>query len=380
MLGSGNGLRNGILIGFNGSATNSFFLWTQKVSKPYKGMKPGRNFNYNNSDTQALQKLASLEVVAPMNQLGGHDGQNNVVRGLKTAVFSVMGVFPVMRSIESIKIKEGRFLNDLDIKDHRKNCVIGKRVAEMLYKPNEKIIGSYIRISGVYFMVVGVTTPAGSGDQAREQAEKIHLPFTTFQKAFNFGDIVGWFAIKSAKNVPASVAEEEAMALLRERHKIAPDDKMAIGHWNMEKQYNKLTGLFSGIRILVWVVGTGTLLAGIIGVSNIMLIVVKERTKEIGVKRALGATPMAVLFQIILESVFLTAIAGYLGLVCGVGLLEVINKVMPKDENSMFQNPEIDLNIALIALTILIVAGGLAGLIPGKRAINISPVEALRAE
>jgi putative ABC transport system permease protein len=380
MIGSGNGLRNGILNGFNGTATNSFFCWAQRTSKPYKGMKPARSFNFNNSDYIALKQLPELDIVAPMNRLGGYGSSNNVVRGLKTGNFTVSGVYPEVSKIETVKIKEGRNLNQNDLTQKRKVCVIGKRVKELLFNKGETALGDYIRINGVYFRVIGVSEPAASGDNGREQAESVNVPFSTFQQAFNFGDVVGWFAVTAKKGVPATEAEEKAIALLRERHKIAPDDLLAIGHWNMEKEFNKLNGLFSGIELLVWIVGTGTLIAGIIGVSNIMLIIVKERTKEIGIKRAIGAPPSAIVSQIILESVFLTAIAGYIGMVSSVVLLEVVNKVIPVDENSMFLNPGVDVSVAFTALTILIVAGALAGLIPARKAIAISPVEALRAD
>jgi putative ABC transport system permease protein len=378
MIGSGNGLSNGILKDFAGTATNSFFCWAQKTSKPYKGMKPGRNFNFNNDDTKALKQLPELAVVAPMNQLGNYEGTNNVVRGLKNGGFEVSGVYPELRKIEATNIKAGRFLNQNDIDDKRKVAVIGKRVQEILFEKNENPIGEYIRVQGVYFRVVGVTEPASGGERGREAGEKVQIPFTTFQQAFNYGDIVGWYAIMASKGVPATKAEDMALALLRERHKVAPDDAIAIGHWNMEKEFNKLNGLFAGISGLVWIVGTGTLLAGIIGVSNIMLIVVKERTKEIGIRRAIGAPPGHIVRQLILESVFLTTIAGYVGLILSIALMEGVSSMLASDDSSMFTNPTIDLNVALTALAILIGAGALAGLIPARKAIAIPPVEALR--
>jgi putative ABC transport system permease protein len=304
MLGSGNGLRNGVLKEFAGTATNSFFVWAQQTTKAYKGMKPNRGFNYNVGDAEALKQLPELDVVSPLNQLGGHNGASNVIRGLKTAACEIQACYPNITGISDIKLGKGRFINELDIKEKRKICVIGPRVAELLFKPNENVIGEYIRV-GVYFKVVGLTAPTAGGNEGREQAQRINVPFTTFQNAFNYGDIVGWFAIKSRDGIPAEESEKKVMALLKERHKIAPDDMKAIGHWNMEVEYNKLNGLFTGISILVWIVGIGTLLAGVIGISNIMLIVVKERTKEIGVKRALGAVPLQIIGQIMTESVFL---------------------------------------------------------------------------
>jgi putative ABC transport system permease protein len=379
MLGSGNGLSNGILNDFSGTATNSFYVWTQQTNKAYKGMKPGRFFNYNLADVEALKQIPELAVVSPMNQLGGYEQANNVVRGLKTAACEVNANYPNCTDISPVKLAKGRFINDLDIQEKRKVCVIGPRVRELLYKKGEEVIGTYIRISGVYFKVVGLTHISKSGGEGREESQRINVPFTTFTKAFNYGDIVGWFAIKSQDNVPARDAEKKVMAILKERHKIAPDDQKAIGHWNMETEYLKLQGLFTGISWLIWIVGTGTLIAGVIGISNIMLIVVKERTKEIGVKRALGAVPIQIITQIMTEAVFLTAISGYFGLIAGIGLLELLDNMIGHG-GGMFMNPTVDLTIAIKALVILIACGALAGLIPANKAISIKPVEALRGE
>lgn len=379
MLGSGNGLRNGIMKDFGGTATNSFYIWAQTTTKAYMGMKPGRNFNYNLEDLEALKQIPELEVVSPMNQLGGYEGANNVVRGLKSVAAEIQGNLPNTTEIAQVKIAQGRFINNNDVIEKRKICVIGPRVAETLYKKNEPIIGTYIRVNGVYFKVIGVTTIAAGGDEGRQQAQRVNVPFSTFQNAFNFGDIVGWFAIKSKENSSAEISEAKVMEILKARHKIAPDDLKAIGHFNLEVEYNKLKGLFIGIQALIWFVGIGTLLAGVIGISNIMLIVVKERTKEIGVKRALGAVPSQIIGQIVIESVFLTSIAGYFGLISGIFLLEGLNSAIG-NSGEMFTNPTVDINVALIALSILIVSGAIAGLIPASKAIAIKPVEALRSE
>ena len=239
-----------------------------------------------------------------MNQLGGYEGANNVVRGLKSVAAEIQGNLPNTTEIAQVKIAQGRFINNNDVIEKRKICIIGPRIAETLYKKNEPIIGTYIRVNGVYFKVIGVTTIAAGGDEGRQQAQRINVPFSTFQNAFNFGEIVGWFAIKSKDNSSAEVSEKKVMEILKARHKIAPDDLKAIGHFNLEVEYNKLKGLFFGIQGLIWFVGIGTLLAGVIGISNIMLIVVKERTKEIGVKRALGAVPSQIIGQIVIEYVF----------------------------------------------------------------------------
>jgi putative ABC transport system permease protein len=379
MLGAGNGLKNGIMSDFSGVATNSFFIWTQKTAKAYKGMKPGRSFNYNNSDFYAISKIPEVDIVCPLNQLGGHNESINVDRGIKSGNFEVLGTYPSYTKIEQVRISDGRFINELDVLEKRKVCVIGEQVIKTLFKSNEKPIGQFIRINGVYFMVIGVSATTGNGDQARSQSQRISLPFSTFQNAFNYINVIGWFAISSKSNTPASVTEEKTIALIKERHKIAPEDNMAIGHWNMEVQFNKLNGLFDGINFLVWFVGLGTLIAGVIGISNIMLIIVKERTKEIGIKRALGATPINIIGQIMLESIFLTAIAGLIGLWISILLLELINSLLGTSL-PMFKNPTINIIVALKALVFLVCSGALAGLIPARKASLVSPVEALRSE
>lgn len=379
MLGSGKGLQNGAMSDFAGTATNSFYVWAQRTSKPYMGMQPGRNFNYNNDDGEALKSIPELAVVSPRNQLGGYRNVNTVMRGKKTGAFNIMGDYPQYNLIEPRNIINGRFINELDIKEKRKVVVIGTKVKDILFEKDEDAISKYISINGVYFKVIGVFSPTSSGEQNDEEGKTMHLPFSTFQHVFNYGNVVGFFAITSKENIPASKAEEKVLALLKSRHKIAPEDRQAIGHWNLEKQFKKVQGLFTGISVLVWVVGIGTLLAGVIGVSNIMLIVVKERTKEIGVRRALGAPPVSIISQIILESIFLTSFAGYFGLVAGVGLLELVSSAVG-DSGGMFRNPEVDFNVAMKALMILVIAGALAGFMPARRAVSVSTVDALRSE
>ena len=375
MLGCGNGLRHGIMGGFGGLSTNSFFLWTQPTTKPYKGLKSGRTFLYDDADVEALKKIPEMAVVCPQAKLSF-----NVVRGLKTGTFDVMGQYPEIADIQKVNVTKGRFLNQKDIDDKRKICVIGTRIREVFFKKDENPIGKYIRVNGVYFMVVGLTIPSQGGNDGREQAQTIFTPFTTFQKAFNCTNKVGWFAVKAKDNITPEEGEAKAIAVLKERHKVAPDDKVAIGHWNMGVEFGKLNGLFNGIEILIWVVGIGTLLAGVIGISNIMLIVVKERTKEIGVKRALGATPANVVIQILLEALLITAIAGYAGLTAGIYCLEGLNAVIGSEQGSMFTNPTVDISIAMKALSVIIFGGLIAGFIPARRAVSIHPVEALRTE
>jgi putative ABC transport system permease protein len=230
--------------------------------------------------------------------------------------------------------------------------------------------------------VVGVFRSKRTGEQANQENQNIYMPFTTLQKTYNYGNMVGFFAITSKDGIPVSVVEDKAIDILKRRHGIAPEDISAIGHFNLENEYRKMRGLFSGIRWLVWIVGTGTLLAGIIGVSNIMLVVVKERTREIGIQRALGATPANIIGQIITESVVLTTFAGYFGLVVGVGLLELISYLLESSgaNSEMFLHPGVNFQVAVTALSILVVAGALAGFIPARRAISVKPIDALRYE
>ncbi len=383
MQGAGNGLETGVHKMFGGFATNSCFVWTQKTDKPYKGFKIGRSFSLENADIDALRKnIPEINILAPRAQLGGYMGGNNVTRGLKSGAFSVNGDYPNYRKIVAIDINQGRFINEIDIKDQRKIAVIGNRVQEILYGNDENPIGTYIQINGVNFMVVGTFGTNRSGKMGEQDAQTVYIPFTTFQHAFNFQNKLGWFAVTSPNNIPVTIAEGKILDLLKKRHQINPDDGHAFGHFNAAEEFGKVSSLFIGIKGLSWFVGILTLLAGAIGVSNIMLVIVKERTKEIGVRRAIGAQPIHIITQIMLESVFLTTLAGYLGLISGIGLLELISFIMNKFqiESTFFSNPFINIQTGLTALVILIFSGILAGFIPAYRAISIKAVDALRSE
>ena len=382
MMGSGNGLRNGAMEGMGDMATNSFFMWTQRTTRPYKGFPRGRFYNFRNADTEAIKmNVEGVDLVAPRLQAWGfRGGGSNVIRGERNGAFDIYGDTPDFNKINPMAIVSGRFLNEFDCNEKRKVAIIGERVLEEMFKPGEEPIGDYLKIQGVYFMVVGVVRSKQSGQMAERDNRSIFMPFTTLQKTYNYGDRVGWFSITAAPGYLASDVEERTKALVKERHNIHPDDERGVGSWNMEEQFSKMTGLFAGINGLIWIVGIGTLFAGVVGVSNIMLIVVKERTKEIGIQRALGATPANIISQIIIESVFLTTLAGYIGLVVGVGIVEGINYMLLNSETEMFKNPEVDFNMAMTAMFILVIAGALAGMIPAKRAVNIRPIEALRDE
>ncbi len=382
MLGSGNGLENGVSRDFGGSATNSIFVWTQRTSMPYAGLPEGRYFNMRNEDIPILEaEVPEIEYLAPRNQLRGYQGGNNVSYNNQSGNFSVMGDYPAIFKVTPMEMLQGRFLNQYDMNDKRKVVVIGTNVRDVLFG-EEDPINKNVKINGVFFKVVGVWKTKKSGNQGEHDSQTLFIPFSTFQKAFNYGNIVGWLALTVDPAYDAVVIEEKIKRVLKERHKVAPQDDRAFGSFNAKEAFEQMNGLFNGISMLIWVVGTGTLLAGVIGVSNIMLIIVKERTKEIGIRRAIGASPWSIVSQIILEAVFLTSMAGYFGLVLGVLVTELISNAIGDDPSgdTMFSNPTIDLNIALTALAILIISGVFAGLIPASKAVKIKPIEALRAE
>lgn len=382
MLGAGNGLENGVTKNFGGSATNSIFVWTQRTSVPYAGLPEGRSFYMRNEDMPfLLAEVPEIEHLAPRNQLRGYQSGNNVSYKTISGSFGVMGDYPAISHVTPMDMLKGRFINQNDINDKRKVAVIGTNVRDVLFG-DEDPINKNIKINGVYFKVVGVWKTKKRGNQGERDSQTVYIPFTTFQKAFNYGNVVGWIAMTIDPNKDPEVIEEKVKAVLKRRHTVAPEDDRAFGAFNAKKSFEQMNGLFNGISMLIWIVGTGTLLAGVIGVSNIMLIIVKERTKEIGIRRAIGATPWSIISQIILESVFLTSMAGYFGLIFGVLLTEVIANAMGDDPTSdtMFTNPTIDLKIALTALCILIISGIFAGLIPARKAVKIKPIEALRAE
>jgi putative ABC transport system permease protein len=383
MMGSGDGLKNGVSQNFGDMATNSVFIWAQQTSVPYKGFTRGRRFDYENADVRALSDaIPEIKFLAPRTNVGGFNGASSVIRGLKSGSFQIFGDYPVFDSIDPVNLLRGRFLNEMDIKEKRKIVVIGDRVRELLFEKNENPINQYIQINGVYFKVVGLFKSKRNGEAASYDNQRIHMPFTTCQKTYNMGDAIGFFNITSKDGIPVAVVESKAINVLKKRHAIAPKDDAAIGHFNLEVEYKKMVGLFFGIKVLVWIVGIGTLLAGVIGVSNIMLVVVKERTKEIGIQRALGATPWVIISQVITEAVVLTTFSGYFGLTLGVGLLELINYLLEKSgaNTEMFLHPGINFNIAVTALCILVLAGAFAGLVPARKAVSVKPIDALRYE
>jgi len=382
LLAAGKGLENGIRQDFGGIATNTMFMWTQTVSKSYEGMAKGRRFRYRTADVSDIREnVPELRFISPRNQLGGFNGSNNVVRGLNTGAFNVYGDYPEIIKQEAMEIIKGRFVNYGDINGKRKVAVIGKGVKTTLYDIGETVIGTYIKIRGVNFMVVGIYKKKSAGGNNEESQKEIYIPFTSFSQAFNMGDRVGWMAITANDGTPITDIKEQIFSIVKKNHKIHPDDSRAIGHFDLYQQFKKVEGLFLALKVIAYFVGALVLMSGVIGVSNIMLIVVKERTKEIGIRRALGASPGTIRSQILTESVFLTIISGMAGIVFGALVIYAINYFLemtgPID---MFVNPSVDLRVISVALTILIVSGLIAGLIPAQNAIKVKPIDALRTE
>jgi putative ABC transport system permease protein len=379
LLGAGNGFENGVVSSFD-IAKNSVFVWSQRTSIAYKGFKPGRFVQFTNDDVDAIRRtIPEVAVLAPRNFLPGNYTVN---RGTKNEAFNVYGEYPDYTGVKPVLLSSGRFINYLDIRDRRKVAVIGTQVRKVLFKADEDPIGQYISIKGAFFLVVGVFRGKGDVEDNREDARTVFIPSTTLQQAFNQYNKVAFFAMVPRPGVRAAVIETKVKELLAKRHHIAPDDKRALGSANVEENFGRVQGLFTGIRGFSWVVSIGTIIAGIIGVGNIMLIVVKERTKEIGIRKALGATPWSIISLIIQESIVITSAAGYFGLLAGTGLVAGIDYLLKKfkAEGEFFANPEVNLPIAVTAVGLLVVMGALAGLIPATKAARVDPVVALKDE
>lgn len=377
-----NGLKNGATANFGNRATNTMFMWGQSTSMPYKGMNKGRRVQFKLADVDVLkEKLPQLQYVSPRLQLGGYRGANNVSRNEKTGAFQVNGDYPEFINQQYMDIIKGRWINYSDIQKEMKSAVIGTDVVKALYDIGEEPIGTYIKLQGVNFKVVGVfQNPSTQGD-SEEEANTIFIPFTTFGKAFNTADDVGWMAITANDDVSMTFLKPRVLSIMREQLNVHPEDTRAIGNWDLAEEFAKFTGLFDVLSLVGYVVGALVLLSGGIGISNIMLIVVKERTNEIGVRRALGATPWNIKAQILQESIVLTMISGLAGIAFASGLIWLMNYALDQSGSvENFANPSVNITVVLIALLILTISGLLAGFIPASRATTIKPVDALRTE
>jgi putative ABC transport system permease protein len=378
MSGSGTGLKAGVMSHIQGFATNTAFFWTDQTSEPYKGFRKGRYWSMKMDDLEALRAgVKEIKYISPI--LFGGRSTNNVVVGEKAGTFSVKGVMTEYNKIDEQVLLYGRSINEIDNLQKRKVCVIGKRIYEELFEKGKSPVGELIKVNGMYYIVVGVTRSTNHISIGGSSEETVMLPYTTMQQAYNCGDDVYFMAITAHDHIKIGLIEDHIKSIIKKRHNISPTDSKALVGMNLEKQFTMFNNLFLGINILIWIVGIGTLIAGVVGVSNIMLVTVKERTKEIGIRRALGAKPNAIIGQIMSESLVLTLIAGISGLVCGVGLLGLMGIASQGSDGIPF-DPQIPFMIAITALAVLVVFGLAAGLIPAGRAIKIKAIDAIRDE
>lgn len=374
LLGAGNGLKNGVDHEFRDDAVNSIWIWGGQTTKPYKGMQPGRYIGLKNDDLEFIRRTIP-QVEFYSGRYNMWSGNANIVYEGHYANFSIRSVHPGHKVLENTVVAEGRYINEIDLKQYRKVACIGRKVKEELFKDKDPL-NEWIKINNIAFQVVGVYTDSGG-----EREESIvYLPLTTAQRIFGGADELDqfMFTVGNAGVEESNAIAEQVRKILAARHVFDPTDDRAIWVRNSIEDYVKVGQLIGGISLFIWVIGIGTIIAGIVGVSNIMLIVVKERTREIGIRKALGATPWAVVSQTLMESIFITSVAGYFGLVCGVGLLEWLAGLI--GEAPMFRDPTVQIGVAIQATVVLVVAGALAGLIPARRAASIRPIEALRDE
>jgi putative ABC transport system permease protein len=383
LLGAGKGLENGVNDGFP-RVTNTIFMWSQGTTQlPWQGMPIGRQIQLQPADVDAIAKdVGSVSFVKGQNSVGIWGGSPPyTVHKSRNGAFSVQGAFAGIENINSMGIVAGRSINPLDEQQRRKVVLIGQRVRDQLFAKSEDAVGGDITINGISFRVIGVFKSLQNGNQQQEE-EKIYLPNDTLRYAFNQTGVIGNFVLIPKAGVHAHETENDVRNYLSQRKKVSPDDKGVFGSWNMQDEHDKVQGLFAGITVFSWIVAVGTILAGAIGVGNIMLIVVKERTREIGLRKALGATPASIVAMIMQESVFITAVAGYSGLVVGALLIESIAKLLDASGGraGFFGRPEVEFQTAIIALVVLVVSGVLASLMPAAKAAAVNPIVALQDE
>lgn len=372
LLGSGQGLKNGAEQQFQSDAVNSIWINGGTSSKAFGGFQPGRDIQLRNEDFKFIRRQhAGVDRIT-----SSYDGRNirTLNYGKNNGAFTVRSCMPDHDYLENCTLVSGRFINDNDITGYRKVCVMGKPVQDALFE-KEDPVGKYVNVDGIPFKVIGTFTDPGRGDN-----ERIYIPVSTAQRAFSGQDKLSviWLSTGGASIEESDKMAAEIKQLLANKYNFDPKDEEAVNVWNNTIEYVRIMDMLGNIRVFIWVIGIGTLIAGIVGVSNIMMIAVKERTKEIGVRKAIGATPWSIISMILQESVLITAVAGYVGLMAGVGLLELARKFMPPSD--FFRNPEVNIQVALSAVILLIFAGALAGFVPALRAARIEPIEALRDE
>lgn len=379
MVGAGRALEQGLMSQIEGFATNSCFFMPHSTSLPYKGFQKGRNWQIKNSDIPIIQnKVDGIEHLSPLLFMFTSK-EKNVFYNEKAGAFFIKGCYPEYNNIERSNMIYGRYINDIDIREKRKSCIIGERVYEVLFKKGENPLGKQIKVNGIYFNVIGVSSKTSEATVGGVPEETIIVPFSTMQQAYNMGNNIDLLAATAKPNISVKSIQEKVEEILKQQHQISPDDKEAVFAMNIEEQFKMFQYLKLGVASLIWIVGLGTLLGGAIGVSNIMLVTVRERTKEIGIRRALGATPRDIIGQILSESVVLTVLAGIGGIVIGVGILSAVGVALSQSDQ-FIKDPQISFYVSVVALIILIVVGALAGFLPAQRAMMIKPIEAIREE
>ena len=373
LLGAARGMENSFNRLFGDFATNSVFVWGQSTSKPFKGFQEGKRVQLKLSHAKKIEdNVEGIEFVVPRNI-----NQAVVVRNFLSGSFSVNGDYPLLDKVQKMRLLKGRFINQNDIEGHKKVAVISEDIYKQLFEKDEIAIGQYIQMNSINFTVIGVTQ---NGNANMGPSSDIHIPFTTFQQIYNQGDTIGWLMITGKPEYNIKQIEEDAKLLLRNLNKVHPQDKRAFGSFNLGKEFAKITGFLKGMQFLTWFVGIATLIAGVFAIGNILLITVKERTKEIGVRRALGATPFEIKRQIVVEAVFLTLVAGLFGIISGGWMLIAADNAWGQGEDATLVNASVSIAVVFVALLLLVTLGTLIGLIPAFKATSIKPIEALREE
>lgn len=375
LLGGAKGMQETLSLQFKGFATNSGFMGTNQTSKAYRGFQQGRSWDLENKDVERiLRNVEGADVVTPTLARWGV----NIVYNEQKISGTLKGLYPIYSQIEEPLITQGRYLNDMDVRDNRKVCIIGKQIYESLFPGGENPCGKYIEINGIYYQVIGVNMGTGNVSIQGNTETSVIIPFSTMQNNYNFGQKVQMIAYTARKGYAISEVEKDIAKIVKQAHLIHPDDDQALVQLNAEVLFGMMDNLFSGIRILGWMVGLGTLLAGAIGVSNIMMVTVKERTTEIGIRRAIGARPNDILQQILSESIVLTSLAGMSGITFAVFLLNIVESAVSTPTAPI--HFQISFWQAIGACVLLIILGLLAGLAPAYRAMAVKPIEAIRDE
>ena len=377
------GVDNGFEQRFERISSNSLFVWTQNTSIPYLGFKIDRKWNIKLNDVETLKmEIPEIKNIAPRIQKGNWGSQGaSVTNGQRNGTYNIYGDYPILKVVSQKDIYDGgRFINHLDIKEERKVCVIGERTKKELFSDDINPIGKYININNIYFKVIGIHKFVDEGGGSFADDGDIHVPFSTFKRLYNTGDIVGFLLIAGFDDVDILKVERQVKNLLKKIHNVHPDDERAIGAFNLGALFTRIKNFANGMSFISLVIGVATIIAGVIGIGNILLISVKERTKEIGIRRAIGASPNHIRKQIILESVFLTVVAGIIGIILGAFVLYVVNIATQNLEDIPFTNATVPLNYIFAALLMMIGLGTLIGFVPAEKAISIRPIDALRDE